>query len=73
MTNSLRLRLLLWLLLPLTVYVLAAGYMAREGAQKTASLIQDNALLASARVMAGDVKWDDSFLHADISQALSRS
>ena len=67
MTNSLRLRLLLWLLLPLTVYVLAAGYMAREGAQRTASLIQDNALLASARVMAGDVNWDDSFLHADIS------
>jgi two-component system sensor histidine kinase TctE len=67
MTNSLRLRLLLWLLLPLTVYVLAAGFMARESAQKTASLIQDNALLASARVMAGDVKWDDSYLHADIS------
>ncbi|KQR74270.1 histidine kinase [Burkholderia sp. Leaf177] len=67
MTNSLRLRLLLWLLLPLTIYVLAAGFMARDSAQKTASLIQDNALLASARVMAGDVKWDESDLHADIS------
>ncbi len=67
MTRSLRLRLLLWLLAPLTVYLLGAGWLARNGADHTASLIQDNALLASARVMAGDVKWEDGYLHADIS------
>jgi two-component system, OmpR family, sensor histidine kinase TctE len=56
MTNSLRLRLLLWLLLPMTVYVIAAGLIARDNAQRTASLLQDEALLSSARVMAGDIQ-----------------
>ncbi|WP_144108150.1 sensor histidine kinase [Paraburkholderia sp. BCC1886] len=67
MTNSLRLRLLLWLLLPMTVYVIAAGLIAHDNAGRTANLLQDEALLSSARVMAGDIKWDNGVLHADIS------
>ena len=67
MTNSLRLRLLLWLLLPMTVYVVAAGLIAHDNAGRTANLLQDEALLSSARVMAGDIKWDNGVLHADIS------
>ncbi|MGF6645198.1 sensor histidine kinase [Paraburkholderia sp. GAS82] len=67
MTNSLRLRLLLWLLLPMTVYVFAAGLIARDNAQRTASLLQDEALLSSARVMAGDIQWENGYLHAEIS------
>jgi len=67
MRNSLRLRLLLWLLLPLTVYVVAAGYMGYQNAQKTADLIQDNALLSSAKVMNGDVRWNGDNIEADIS------
>ena len=67
MRHSLRLRLLLWLLFPLTAYVAAAGYMGYANAQKTANLIQDNALLSSAKVMSGDVRWDNDSLQADIS------
>ncbi|WP_347558885.1 sensor histidine kinase N-terminal domain-containing protein [Robbsia sp. KACC 23696] len=67
MRNSLRLRLLLWLLFPLTVYVAAAGFMGYGNAQRTATLIQDNALLSSAKVMSGDVKWEGETLRADIS------
>ena len=67
MTNSLRLRLLLWLLLPMTVYVFAAGLIAHDNAQRTASLLQDEALLSSARVMAGDIQWEGGYLHAEIS------
>jgi two-component system sensor histidine kinase TctE len=67
MTNSLRLRLLLWLLLPMTVYVVAAGLIARDNAQRTAWLLQDEALLSSARVMAGDIQWENGYLHAEIS------
>jgi two-component system, OmpR family, sensor histidine kinase TctE len=67
MTNSLRLRLLLWLLLPMTVYVIAAGLISRESAGRTARLLQDDALLSSARVMAGDLGWENGALHAEIS------
>ena len=67
MRNSLRVRLLLWLLLPMTVYVIAAGLIARDNAQRTASLLQDEALLSSARVMAGDIRWESGYLHAEIS------
>ncbi|PQV54435.1 sensor histidine kinase [Paraburkholderia sp. BL21I4N1] len=67
MTNSLRLRLLLWLLLPMTVYVIAAGLIAHDNAARTARLLQDEALLSSARVMAGDIEWKNGYLHAEIS------
>ena len=67
MRNSLRLRLLLWMLLPLTAYVAAAGYMGYENAQQTANLIQDNALLSSAKVMSGDIRWNGDNIEADIS------
>ncbi|MDE1179958.1 MAG: sensor histidine kinase [Paraburkholderia sp.] len=65
--NSLRLRLLLWLLLPTTVFVIAAGFITRSNALHTADLLQDGALLSSARVMAGDVGWQDGHLYADVS------
>lgn len=66
-TNSLRLRLLLWLLLPLTVFVVAAGLIARSNALRTAGLLQDSALLSAARVMAGDIRWEGDNLRAEIS------
>jgi two-component system, OmpR family, sensor histidine kinase TctE len=67
MTNSLRLRLLLWLLVPMTVFVVAAGVISRDNAQQVASLLQDDSLLSSARVMAGDIRWQKGYLHAEIS------
>jgi two-component system sensor histidine kinase TctE len=65
--NSLRLRLLVWLLLPTTVFVIAAGIITRHNAMNTANLLQDGALLSSARVMAGGVGWQDGSLQVDVS------
>jgi two-component system, OmpR family, sensor histidine kinase TctE len=69
MTNSLRVRLLLWLLLPLALYVLFAGKSAYDNAKRTADLVQDNTLVASARMIAGEVEWVDSALHIDFPPA----
>ncbi|MBN3855818.1 sensor histidine kinase [Paraburkholderia sp. Ac-20340] len=66
-TNSLRVRLLLWLLLPMTVFIAAAGLITRGNAWRTANLLQDDALLSAARVMAGDIGWEGNALSASIS------
>ncbi len=59
MIVSLRLRLLLWLLIPLTVYVGVSTSFTHDSAVASADLVQDRALLASARMMAGQVTWED--------------
>ncbi|MBP0597800.1 sensor histidine kinase [Herbaspirillum sp. LeCh32-8] len=59
MIDSLRLRLLLWLLIPMTVYVGLSASDAYDNAVSSATLIQDRALVASARMMAGQVAWQD--------------
>ncbi|NUU02313.1 sensor histidine kinase [Herbaspirillum robiniae] len=59
MIDSLRLRLLLWLLIPMTVYVGLSASDAYDNAAASATLIQDRALVASARMMAGQVTWQD--------------
>lgn len=69
MSNSLRVRLLWWLLLPLALYVLFAGKSAYDNAKRTADLVQDNALVASARMIAGEVDWVDGELRIDIPPA----
>lgn len=60
MIDSLRLRLLLWLLIPMAVYVGLSASDAYDNASSSATLIQDRALLASARMIAGQVTWQDS-------------
>ncbi|ATF86450.1 sensor histidine kinase [Burkholderia gladioli] len=65
--NSLRVRLLLWLALPMTVFIVAAGLITRSNAWRTANLLQDEVLLSAARVMAGNVGWDGKDLSASIS------
>lgn len=65
--NSLRVRLLLWLALPMTVFIVAAGLITRSNAWHTANLLQDEVLLSAARVMAGNVGWDGKDLSASIS------
>ncbi|TAL98320.1 MAG: sensor histidine kinase [Paraburkholderia sp.] len=69
MTNSLRMRLLWWLLVPLALYVFVTGKAEHENARRTADLVQDNQLVSSARMIAGDVTWVDGYLRADVPPA----
>ncbi|SAK43675.1 sensor histidine kinase [Caballeronia ptereochthonis] len=69
MTNSLRVRLLWWLLVPLAIYVFVTGKAAYDNARHTAELVQENTLLASARMIAGEVEWSDGRLLVDIPPA----
>ena len=56
MMRSLRTRLLGWLLVPVGLFVLVTGSMAYDAARETAGLLQDNALLASARIIGEEVR-----------------
>ncbi|AMO95808.1 his Kinase A domain protein [Collimonas fungivorans] len=69
MIISLRLRLLLWLLIPLAVFVAISATLSYRSARQTADLIQDHALLASAQVIAGEIHWLDGVPHASIPPA----
>jgi two-component system sensor histidine kinase TctE len=69
MMHSLRARLLWWVLLPLGAFMLVAGVMAYDAARKTADLLQDNALLASARTIGEDVEWINGELTANLPPA----
>ncbi|VVE31173.1 sensor histidine kinase [Pandoraea soli] len=63
---SLRVRLLLWLMLPLSLYIGASGWQAYRSARDTAALVQDRALLTSAQVIAGELDWVDGALRASV-------
>jgi two-component system sensor histidine kinase TctE len=69
MTNSLRMRLLWWLLLPLALYVFVTGKAEYDNARRTADLVQDNQLISSARMIAGEVEWADGILRVDVPPA----
>src|ERR1700761_6551646 len=69
MTNSLRMRLLWWLLVPLALYVFVTGKAEYDNARRTADLVQDNQLISSARMIAGEVEWGDGFLRVDVPPA----
>ncbi|MGV2289693.1 sensor histidine kinase [Trinickia sp. YCB016] len=69
MLLSLRARLLLWLLLPLALFVFVTGRMSYDAARQTADLLQDNALLSSARTIIEDVDWENGALTANIPPA----
>ncbi|CAG4886191.1 sensor histidine kinase [Paraburkholderia saeva] len=69
MTNSLRMRLLWWLLVPLALYVFVTGKSEFDNARHTADLVQDNQLVSSARMIAGEVEWVDGFLRVDVPPA----
>ncbi|MDF3835506.1 sensor histidine kinase [Cupriavidus basilensis] len=62
MIHSLRVRLLMWLLVPLAVFVGLSGYASYLGAVDTANRVQDRALQASADVIAGHIGWADGRL-----------
>ncbi|CAN7299887.1 sensor histidine kinase [Trinickia sp. LjRoot230] len=69
MMHSLRARLLLWVLLPLAAFVSVTGLMAYDAARQTANLVQDDALIASARTIAEDIVWQNGALEANIPPA----
>jgi len=69
MLLSLRARLLVWLLLPLALFVFVTGSMSYNAARQTADLLQDNALLSSARTIIEDVDWQNGALTANIPPA----
>lgn len=69
MIHSLRARLLLWLLVPLAVFVLVSGYFSYRSAVDTADRVQDRTLLASAEVIAGQIAWSEGRLVAQVPPA----
>ncbi|EEE04994.1 sensor histidine kinase [Burkholderia multivorans] len=69
MAHSLRGRLLWWLLLPLAVFVLIAAAMAYDAARRTADLLQDSTLVASARTIGEDIEWRNGLPVADVPPA----
>ncbi len=69
MIYSLRGRLLLWLLVPLTGFVLISGYASYVSAVDTANRVQDRALQASAEVIAGQIGWADGRLVVQVPPA----
>lgn len=64
MSRSLRAELLAWLLLPLVAVVAFNGRSLHRDALRTADLITDRTLLASARVIAEQVKEADGRVEA---------
>jgi two-component system sensor histidine kinase TctE len=64
MARSLRRELLAWLLVPLAGVVGFNAWSAHSGAVETANLITDRTLLASARVIAEQVKETDGSVEA---------
>ncbi|SIT36633.1 Histidine kinase [Paraburkholderia piptadeniae] len=69
MTLSLRARLLLWLILPLAVFVAVTAMISYDSASSTASVVQDAALLSSARTIGEDIDWVEGRLTANVPPA----
>lgn len=66
---DLRMRLLVWLIVPLAIFVLFSGWTSYDAAEQTAELIQDSSLLSSARTIIEDIEWVDGVLTATIPPA----
>jgi two-component system sensor histidine kinase TctE len=70
--KSLRLRLALWLLLPLSAFVALSGYLSWRNAATVADYVQDHDLLASAKVLSDRLIWEgDNVLASVPPSALS--
>jgi len=67
--NRLRVRLLLWVLVPMTLVLALMAVLSWQNARRTALLVQDRRLLASAEVMAGEVRWQQDWLSAETPPA----
>ncbi|WP_083748639.1 sensor histidine kinase [Pelomonas sp. KK5] len=61
---SLRLRLLVWLLLPMSAFVAICAALAWRHAASVADYVQDHDLLSSAQVLSDRLIWQDDTLSA---------
>lgn len=66
MRASLRLRLAVWLLLPLSVFVAICGYLNWRNAAEVADYVQDHDLLASAKVLSDRLIWEGDSVQASV-------
>ena len=66
---SLRARLLLWLLIPLSVLAILNVWFSRREAWLTATMVQDRLLLGSARIIAQQIQYEEGQLEVAIPPA----
>ena len=64
--SSLRLRLALWLLLPLSLFVALSAFLSWRNAAAVADYVQDHDLLASAKVLSDRLIWEDDAVRASV-------
>ena len=64
--TSLRARLALWLLLPLSFFVALCGWLNWRNAAALADYVQDHDLLASAKVLAERLIWEGDAIQATV-------
>ncbi len=64
--DSLRVRLAIWLLLPLSVFVAICGYLNWRNAAELADYVQDHDLLSSAKVLSDRLIWEGDAVHASV-------
>ena len=64
--SSLRLRLALWLLLPLSLFVAVCGWLNWRNAAEVADYVQDHDLLSSAKVLSDRLIWEDNDVQASV-------
>jgi two-component system sensor histidine kinase TctE len=69
MLSSLRARLFAWLLLPLLGFLLVSAALSYTSSRRTAQLLEDNTLLASARMLVEAVYWHEGALVAPVPPA----
>lgn len=62
--NSLRLRLLLWVLVPMSAVLALTAWASWRDAAAQAQFVDDARLLASARMIAGQIEWSNGVLVA---------
>lgn len=67
--KSLRVHLLLWVLLPMTVVLALTATLSWRSAVDTAQAVQDRQLLASAEMMAGQIRWNGGVMVAQTPPA----
>ncbi|WHZ12674.1 MAG: hypothetical protein OJF60_003115 [Burkholderiaceae bacterium] len=69
MLTSLRMRLVAWLLLPLSLFVAVSAYLSWRHAAEVADYVQDHDLLASAKVLSDRLIWDGGAVEASVPPA----
>ncbi|MBS0451222.1 MAG: sensor histidine kinase [Proteobacteria bacterium] len=63
---SLRFRLALWLLLPMSVFVAICGWLTWRNAAGVADYVQDHDLLSSAKVLSDRLIWEGDDVQASV-------